>query len=124
MSSRTRRINWSLAFLHCQLGLATIPPMPLKSDAKRLTDAQRQELCRMIHHAFVEIRLLCSQGKVEQAADLADAFHHIPIDMWDNFCSLQTVRDDFLVEYQKQYSASDHPHDYVAMVNEIVAMEG
>ena len=46
------------------------------------TDEQRKLLCDMMHHAFVEIRSLGWEGKAAQAADLADAFHNLPKEMY------------------------------------------
>jgi hypothetical protein len=91
-------------------------------DAKPLTDAQRQALCRMMHAAFLEIRLLGSEGTA-QAAELADAFHNLPAYLWREDFSLSFFRDCFLVGYHNKYPSSRR-FDYVAMVNEIIAMEG
>ena len=55
----------------------------MHSDAKPMTDAQRKKLSEMMYWAFLEIRLLGSGGKAQQAADLADAFHNVPTGMWD-----------------------------------------
>src|SRR5262245_12280316 len=57
-------------------------------DARLLTEQQRQELCRMLFNALLEIRGLGSQGKAQQAADLADAFHNLPIYL-RNFLTLK-----------------------------------
>jgi hypothetical protein len=91
-------------------------------DAKLLTDAQREKLCELIYWAFVEVRLLGWGGKPDQAADLADAFHNVPRDMWRNDFSLQFFRDAFLDVYQRKYPEG-RVRDYVGMVNEIIAME-
>lgn len=93
----------------------------MNPDAKLTTEAQRQKLCEMIQQAFIEIRLLGWGGKAEQAADLADAFHNLPRDMWRDDFSLQFFRDAFLVAYQKKYPTRV-VRDYVAMVDEIIAM--
>ncbi len=45
-------------------------------------ERQRQGLCEMIAAAFEEIRLLGWDGKAAQAADLADAFHNVPREMY------------------------------------------
>lgn len=90
-------------------------------DAKLPTDAQRQKLSEMMHQAFIEMRLLGWDGKAEQAADLADAFHNLPRDMWQIDFSLQFFRDAFLAVYQKKYPVR-LVRDYVAMVDEIIAM--
>lgn len=93
----------------------------MQSDAKLPTDAQRQKLCEMIQEAFIEMRLLGWNGKAEQAADLADAFHNLPREMWHDDFSLQFFRDAFLLEYQQKHP-NGRVRDYVAMVDEIIAM--
>lgn len=47
-------------------------------DAKELTNKQRKNLLEMLGRALVEVRSLGWEGKSEQAADLADAFHNLP----------------------------------------------
>lgn len=91
-------------------------------DAELLTDAQRRELCEMMHYAFVEMRLLGWGGKAEQAADLADAFDNLPKDIWSEEFSLQFFRDAFLKAYQQKYTER-RVRDYVAMVNEIIDIQ-
>jgi len=86
----------------------------------RITDAHRKKLSEMMHWAFVEIRLLGSTGKAEQAADLADAFHNLPKEMWKKEFSLEYFRDAFLVDYQEKYP-DDRIRDYIAVVNRILA---
>jgi hypothetical protein len=91
-------------------------------DSKLLTDMQREKLCEVMHQALLEIRLLGWGGKAVQAADLADAFHNVPRDMWRDDFSLKFFRDAFLEVYQRKYPEW-HVRDYVAMVNEIIAMK-
>jgi hypothetical protein len=91
-------------------------------DAKPLTDAQRQALCRIMHLAFVEIRSLGSAGTI-QAAELADALHNLPADLWREDFSLSFFRDAFLSHYQNKYPR-DRLFDYISMVDEIIGMEG
>lgn len=93
----------------------------MNPDAKPLTEAQRRALCQMIHSAFLEIRSLGLSG-TEQAARLADAFHNLPNDLWWDKFSLTYFRDVFLSAYQAKYPRSGDSNDYVAMVNEIIAM--
>ena len=92
----------------------------MHSDAKLPTDAQRRKLCEMMMHAFVELRMLGWAGKSEQAADLADAFHNLPTGIWHEF-SLQFFRDAFVGVYQRKYPDGRF-RDYVAMLDEIIAM--
>jgi hypothetical protein len=47
------------------------------------TPAQRKLLCEMIQRALVHVRTLGWAGKAQQAADLADAFHNIPVEMYN-----------------------------------------
>jgi len=90
-------------------------------DAKLLTEQQRQELCRMLFNALLEIRGLGSEGKAQQAADLADAFHNLPVYLWSDEFSLSIFRE-FLEGYQRLYPERGC-FDYVKMLDEI-AREG
>lgn len=94
----------------------------MSSDAKPLTDAQRQALCRMMHLAFIEIRSLGSTGTA-QASALADAFHNLPTDLWMEDFSLSYFRDVFLSPYQNKYPQG-RCYDYISMVNEIIDTDG
>ncbi|MBI4854477.1 MAG: hypothetical protein HY819_21985 [Acidobacteria bacterium] len=59
-------------------------------DARKLTENEQKGLCKMMHSAFLEIRHLGWQGKAQQSADLADAFHNLPLFL---------DRDDFSFEF-------------------------
>ena len=90
-------------------------------DARLLTERQRQELCKMLFNALLEIRGLGSEGKAQQAADLADAFHNLPVYLWSDEFSLSIFRE-FLEGYQRLYPERGC-FDYVKMLDEI-ASEG
>lgn len=75
----------------------------MESDPKKISDAQRKDLCGMMGQAFIEIRFLCRGGKCEQAADLADAFHNLPGGIWSDDFSLEFFYDVYLGEYQRKY---------------------
>jgi hypothetical protein len=81
-------------------------------------DKQREALCDMMHHAFVEIRALGWANKAEQASDLADAFHNLPKEMsgwgrWD-----VDIFRQMLQRYQDKYPrALNGGRDYVAMLD-------
>ena len=66
--------------------------MTVRSDCYRANEAQRQKLCEMLGWAFVHIRVLGWSGKAEIAADLADIFHSLPMDMWCDHLSLNFLR--------------------------------
>ena len=72
-------------------------------DSKYLNDVQRRKLCKMLHHALVEIRYLTGAGRSEQASDLADAFHNLPDDIWHEWFSLSHFRDAYLGAYYQKW---------------------
>jgi hypothetical protein len=88
----------------------------------RITENQRKDLSKLIHYALVEIRFLILTGKAEQAAELADGFHNIPKQMWDDDFSLEEFRDNYLAVYQKKFPEPEL-RNYVETVNKIIAME-
>ena len=88
-------------------------------DARQPTDAQRRALCRLMMDAFLHIRILGWSGKAQEAADLADAFHNLPVLMWHDGFSLRWFRDD-LVRLQENTSEAQ---SYVARIDEIIAMQ-
>ena len=83
------------------------------------TEQQRELLCDMIHAAFIELRLLGWAGEAAAAADLADAFHNIPKEMfgwgtfrWDAFRGM-------LNHYQGKWRNKLSGRDYVEMLEQI-----
>jgi hypothetical protein len=86
-------------------------------DARLLTEQERQELCTILFNALLEIRMFGWEGKAEQAGDVADAFHNLPIYLWSDKFSLSLFRK-FLEEYQQKYPESEG-FDYVKMLDEI-----
>lgn len=90
-------------------------------DARLLTERERQELCKILFNALLEIRALGNEGKAEQAADVADAFHNLPIYLWSDKFSLSFFRR-FLEEYQQKYQNVGR-YNYVRMLDEITKEE-
>jgi hypothetical protein len=90
-------------------------------DARLLTEQERQELCKMLFNALLEIRGLGNEGKAEQAADVADAFHNLPVYLWSDQFSLSLFRC-FLEEYQRKYQAAGC-YNYVKMLDEMIREE-
>ena len=78
------------------------------------SDEQRKALGKLMHEAFVELRHL--EG--EQAQDLANAFHNLPLEMygWGNW-SAESMRAR-LQHYQARHK-SVLGFDYVAEFDEI-----
>lgn len=85
------------------------------------TAEQRRVLCAMMAYVFIEIRLLGWAGKAARAADLADAFHNVPREMygWGGW-NARLFRMG-LDAYQRKYAGDDEhrPYDYVAMFDRV-----
>jgi hypothetical protein len=68
-----------------------------------ITDSQRKELCNLLHQVLLDIRLLARNKHHQQAHDLADAFHNLPIGMWSDRFNLVFLRDRYLLPYHQRY---------------------
>jgi hypothetical protein len=90
-------------------------------DARLLTEQERRRLCRMPFNALLEIRGLGNEGKAEQAADVADAFHNLPVYLWSDQFSLSVFRS-FLEEYEQKYQEVGC-YNYVKMLDEVTKEE-
>jgi hypothetical protein len=86
----------------------------------KITDQHRKKLCHLLHHALIEMRVLSWAGKSAQTADLADAFHNLPKDMWREDFSLEYFRDAFLKDYHQKYSEGTMVN-YAAAIDEMLA---
>ena len=86
-----------------------------------LSDAQRQKLCEMTDVAFGEIRQLAAAGKLEQAFDLAMAFHVLLDDIWETQFDLAEFRKEYLAHYHLKYQGQAG-RDYTILINQIVAL--
>jgi len=67
------------------------------------TDSERKNLSRLLYLAFVDVRALILDGQPQQAKDLAEAFHNVPLLMHTDGFSFKAFRD-FLERYQQQYA--------------------
>ncbi len=83
--------------------MTTTTPDPLP------TEDQREALSELISLALVRIRHHCREGNVEQAEELADAFHNIPREMygWGRF-QWRAFRG-MLELYESKYCDGDGP---------------
>lgn len=84
------------------------------------TERQKEKLCAMLADAIIQMRALGWDGEAAQVADLADAFHNLPREMygwgrwnWDFFrLSLR--------HYQCKYFGEDKAESgFVAMLDQI-----
>ncbi len=80
---------------------------------------RKEKLADLLYWALLDIRNLGVTGKAQQASDLADAFHNLPMGMFQEGFSLLTFRDQYLVPYQNKYPGP-RPKDYVAAVSEMI----
>jgi hypothetical protein len=118
---------------------AVVVPSTVEADPKSLVsnssgtissdplpnERQRQSLCEMMAAAFVEIRLLGWDGKAAQAADLADAFHNVPREMYGWGTWSRRAFRAALDRYQQKYHEPgqvDH-RNYATWFDRIMARD-
>jgi hypothetical protein len=82
----------------------------------RPTIRQVELLIKLLGHAILEIRLCGWEGKAEQCADIADAFHNLPEFMFSDNFDWDFFRD-FLFDYQQKYTS--RRFDYVYLLDQI-----
>ncbi len=80
--------------------------LPTRVRPETVSDDQRRALCQMMYRAIAEIRALGWAGQSQQAANLADAFHNVPLEMTEghrvNISYLRATRRDYQSKYGKQ----------------------
>lgn len=67
------------------------------------TETERQKLSRLMYVAFCDLRALALDAQTQQAKDLAEALHNIPLLMYTSNFSFKAFRD-FLERYQQKYA--------------------
>ncbi|MBI5773582.1 MAG: hypothetical protein HZA89_07560 [Verrucomicrobia bacterium] len=72
------------------------------ADARMPTGTEQKNLARLMYVAFLDLRILSREGRSQQAKDLAEAFHNIPLLMHTPGFSFTASRD-FLGNYQHKY---------------------
>jgi hypothetical protein len=92
------------------------------ADAKLPAAEQRKALTRPGYLPFLEMRMLGREGKATQVADLAEAFHNLPLMMWHPEFSMRCQRD-FLARYHKKHGARQG-FNYVAALDKVRRMKG
>jgi hypothetical protein len=87
---------------------------------RRPSEKQIQKLNELIYYAFIELRILGWEGKAEQAAELADAFHNLPTGMFSENFDWDLFRNSFLAAYQERYPREETGRtDYLARFDRI-----
>ena len=90
-------------------------------DAGLPSEGQRKALVRLAYLAFLEMRLLGREGKSDQVADLAEAFHNLPLLLWTPEFSMSCQRDGF-AQYHEGYGVREG-FDYVAELEKIAQLK-
>lgn len=85
------------------------------------TEQQRERMMELVQAAFVEIRLIATEGKGQQASDLADAFHNLPREIYGWGSWDIGITRGMLQDYQDKYHQADYSgmRDYVGMFDAI-----
>jgi len=83
----------------------------------QVSEKQTRLFGKLLQRVLIEIRGLGSQGRAQQAADLADAFHNLPVYMFSESFSWSILRL-FVTEYQQKYSLPKEcgPCDYLTIL--------
>lgn len=87
------------------------------------TEKQRQMPCELMYVAFVELRLLGWRGHAAATADLADAFHNLPMEMYGSGHFDWGLLRGMLGEYERKWKGKlpgCHVRNYVHMLDEII----
>ncbi len=77
---------------------------------------------RMLFNALIEIRSHGFLGKPEQAGDLSDAFHKLPLWLNLEVFSFEHFRM-FLKSYHRKYPESFYNYNYIEMLDKIIRSE-
>lgn len=85
------------------------------------SENQKRALGELIQYAFVEIRIIGSEGKGNQASDLADIFHNVSREMFGWGSWNPDIFRGMLQDYQDKYHGESYfgKFDYVMRFNEI-----
>lgn len=84
-----------------------------------LNNAQRKKLSEMLQLALADVRIFSLTGQDEQASDLADAFHTLPLDLWREDFDLWFFREAFIYPYTRKWG---NDPDYLRMLEEVSAL--
>lgn len=88
------------------------------------TEKQIHLLDQMLYNALVEIQELARQGRLDQVADLADAFHNLPVVMHSDHFSFAEFRR-YLANYHRKYPVSEGHclYNYLELFQKVLASE-
>ncbi|MBK7998660.1 MAG: hypothetical protein IPK15_08085 [Verrucomicrobia bacterium] len=110
-----------LAACHSSYPQLAFNDMPTFCDARLPSEAQREALSRLAYLALLEMRILGRENKAAQVAELAEAFHNLPLMLWSPDFSMKCQREFFL-RYHEQYGTREG-FDYVAELDKIAELK-
>jgi hypothetical protein len=88
---------------------------------KKPIEKQMQMLNHMMYHAFLEIRMLGRRSKSQQASDLADAFHNLPVEMFSEDFDWDLFRNIYLKAYHEKYPQPEFgTKNYISLLDKIL----
>lgn len=90
-------------------------------DARQPNNRQREALSRLAYLAFLEMRILGRENNAAQAADLAEAFHNLPLMMWTPDFSMSCQRD-FIARYHEKHGVREG-FDYIGEFDKIAQLK-
>jgi hypothetical protein len=90
-------------------------------EAKLPGEEQRKALGRLAYLAFPEMRIPGREGKAAQVADLAEAFHNLPLMLWGPEFSTSCQRD-FFARYREKHGVREG-FDSVAEFDKIAQLK-
>ena len=82
------------------------------------TAEQQARLTRLLYLALLELRILGWEGKAEQVAQLADAFHNLPLHLYSPDFDWEAQRR-LLAGYCERYGPGERRFNYVAAFDRI-----
>lgn len=82
------------------------------------TEAQRRQLCDLMHRAFVALRSLGYGEKHEAVAELADVFHNLPQEMYREEAWDWNLLEAGLRSFEEKYP-DDKVFPFAAMLRDI-----
>lgn len=82
------------------------------------TPRQVRELCRLMYHAFVELRHLSGKEDQERIFDLTDLLHNLPTEMFDPAIWSWELYEKGFAQYEEKHRGRGYV-SYVQLLKEI-----
>ncbi|MEM7147254.1 MAG: hypothetical protein AAF591_19215 [Verrucomicrobiota bacterium] len=106
-----------------ELAVEVIESESIEPDRILPTNEQQKALGQVMHRAFVAIRNLAYSNESEPIAELADVFHNLPAEMFDERNWDWNSLERSLQRFQEKFPKAS-PYDFAKMIDEIRSMGG